>query len=65
MEMPGTYLEGHLCSEGELVAFKQASCGVDEHGECDAVNKVKNALFDFVRWFRFLNSFLKHCTEGL
>lgn len=59
------YLEGHLCGEGELVTFKQTTCGVDKHRVSDAVNEVDNTNFNFVSSFGTFNSFLEHNAEGL
>jgi hypothetical protein len=60
-----TYQERHLGCEDDLVSLKQASRCVCKHGVGDAVNQVKDALFDFFRWLRTVDGFLKDDTECL
>jgi len=65
LHLTSTHQESHLCSERQLVAFKQTPCCVVEDKECDGVNENKHSLFDVLHWFSAVNGITEDNTERL
>lgn len=59
------YLECHLSCEDKFVLFKQSTCGVDKHRECDTIDQIDDAHLDFLCRLSSVDGFLEHHVEGL